>query len=151
MLIIHILFGANNNTVALGKLLTKCGFEYWDLGMDLEYKRRLGAELMRREDFLANVKRSRVENKGVELQCGGERKNAKELIDWERPETTAASALTNTSAASAATTASSKDVLENGNSSRLEENNLQTNECCQKESTPKSNRKRPHDEEVKGG
>lgn len=130
--------------MALGKLLTKCGFEYWDLGMDLEYKRRLGAELMRRVDFLANVKRSRVENKGVELQCGGERKNAKELIDWERP-------VTNTGAASAATTASSNDVLENGNSSRLEgNNNSQTNESCQKESTPKSNRKRPHDEEVKG-
>ena len=115
--------------MALGKLLAKCGFEYWDLGMDLEYKRRLGAELMRRVDFLANVRRSRVENKGVELQCGGERKNAKELIE-ERPETTTAAA------------ASPNDVLQNGNSPRLEGNNLQTNESCQKESTPKSNRKR---------
>ena len=138
-LTIHILVGANINTVALGKLLAKCGFEYWDLGMDLEYKRRLGAELMRRVDFLANVRRSRVENKGVELQCGGERKNAKELIDWERPETTTAAA------------ASPNDVLQNGNSPRLEGNNLQTNESCQKESTPKSNRKRPHNEEFKGG
>jgi hypothetical protein len=67
---------------ALGKLLTKCGFEYWDLGMDLEYKRRLGAELMGREDFVGIVKRSRTENKGVVLRCeGGGRVNAKELFD----------------------------------------------------------------------
>lgn len=70
---------------ALGKLLTKCGFEYWDLGMDMDYKRRLGAEIMSREDFVGNVKRSRVENEGLVLECGGDRTNAKELIDWEEP------------------------------------------------------------------
>ena len=72
-------------SVALGKLLTKCGFEYWDLGMDLDYKRRLGAELMPRSEWLNQVRRSRIENKGVTLQIsGGDRKNAKELISWER-------------------------------------------------------------------
>mmetsp|Transcript_5460 Transcript_5460/g.12448 ORF Transcript_5460/g.12448 Transcript_5460/m.12448 type:complete len:371 (+) Transcript_5460:172-1284(+) len=75
--------------VALGKLLTKCGFEYWDLGMDLEYKRRLGAGMIRRAEFVSKVKRSRVENKGVVLQCGGGRTNAKELVDWVQPSTAA--------------------------------------------------------------
>ena len=77
--------------LALGQLLTKCGFEYWDLGMDLDYKRRLGAELIPRSDFLAHVHRSRIENKGVELQCGREKVNAKELVDWGRTSTTATS------------------------------------------------------------
>lgn len=72
--------------VALGKLLTKCGFEYWDLGMDLEYKRRLGAGMMQRSEFVRTVKRTRVENKGTVLQCGGERKNAKEIVDWVKPQ-----------------------------------------------------------------
>lgn len=72
--------------VALGKLLTHAGFEYWDLGMALEYKTRLGAELIRRADFVSKVKLSRIENKGVELRCGGSRRNAKEILDWERPE-----------------------------------------------------------------
>ena len=76
--------------LALGQLLTKCGFEHWDLGMDLDYKRRLGAELIPRSEFLAHVHRSRIENKGVELQCGGEKVNAKELVDWGRPSTTVA-------------------------------------------------------------
>jgi len=77
--------------VALGKLLTKCGFEYWDLGMDLEYKRRLGAEMIPRAEFVSNVKRTRVVNKGVVLQCGASRRNAKELVDWvqEMPGTAA--------------------------------------------------------------
>jgi len=76
--------------LALGQLLTKCGFEYWDLGMDLDYKRRLGAELIPRSEFLTHVHRSRIENKGIELQCGGEKVNAKELVDWGRPSTTTA-------------------------------------------------------------
>lgn len=71
-----------NFEVALGKLLTKCGFEYWDLGMELEYKRRLGAELMGRDDFVTEVKRSRINNKGVVLRCRSERDSAKELINW---------------------------------------------------------------------
>ena len=59
---------------ALGNLLAECGFEYWDLGMDLEYKRRLGAELVNRDDFLRIVKRSRVrdvceDEYGEEKQC----------------------------------------------------------------------------------
>lgn len=82
----------SSQLVALGRLLMKCGFEYWDLGMDLEYKRKLGARMMRRANFVAEVRRSRTENRGVVLRCGdgkgdgkGVRKNARELVDWERP------------------------------------------------------------------
>ena len=82
---------------ALGCLLTRCGFEYWDLGMDLDYKRRLGAQLMPRDEFVANVKRTREENKGVIIQlvaacsssssddCDGvQKQNAREIIDWKK-------------------------------------------------------------------
>lgn len=75
--------------VALGKLLTDVGFQYWDLGMALEYKTRLGAKLIRRAEFVSKVRLSRVENKGVELRCEGGQRNAKEILDWKRPETEA--------------------------------------------------------------
>ena len=84
----------------LGCLLTPCGFEYWDLGMDLDYKHRLGAQLMPRDEFVANVKRTREENKGVIIQlvaacssssssssddCDGvQKQNAREIIDWKK-------------------------------------------------------------------
>jgi hypothetical protein len=69
--------------LALGKLLTQCGFEYWDLGMEMEYKLKLGAVLMRRADFVREVHRTRVEKTDTILQCTG-RKNTRELIDWDR-------------------------------------------------------------------
>ena len=69
---------------ALGKLLMECGFKYWDLGMGMEYKTQLGAEMMRRSDFLDRVHRTRVEDKLVVLRCDG-RRSAKELIDSRAP------------------------------------------------------------------
>ena len=69
---------------ALGKLLMECGFRYWDLGMGMEYKTKLGAEMMRRSDFLERVHRTRVEDKRVVLRCDG-RRSAKELIDYVAP------------------------------------------------------------------
>jgi len=69
---------------ALGKLLMECGFRYWDLGMGMEYKTKLGAEMMRRSDFLDRVHRTRVEDKRVVLRCDG-RRSAKELIDYKAP------------------------------------------------------------------
>lgn len=38
---------------ALGMLLAQAGFAFWDLGMDIDYKRELGAKLITRETFLA--------------------------------------------------------------------------------------------------
>mmetsp|Transcript_26385 Transcript_26385/g.54338 ORF Transcript_26385/g.54338 Transcript_26385/m.54338 type:complete len:367 (-) Transcript_26385:41-1141(-) len=69
--------------LALGKLLMKCGFEYWDLGMEMDYKLKIGAELMPRMSFVREVHRSRVQCRDAVLCCEGERMNAKELIDWE--------------------------------------------------------------------
>ena len=45
---------------ALGKLLCSRGFEIWDLGMDMEYKRSLGSHLMPRDEFVDNVHRIRT-------------------------------------------------------------------------------------------
>lgn len=114
--------------VALGKLLTQVGFEYWDLGMALEYKTRLGAELIRRAEFVSKVKRSRVENKGVVLRCGGSRRNAKELIDWERPGVAA------------------NNKTQNGNSQQDQNDVPQQSSDPDEEGSTKSNRKRPHEE-----
>ncbi|KAL7473855.1 hypothetical protein ACHAXS_014397 [Conticribra weissflogii] len=69
--------------LALGKLLMKCGFEYWDLGMEMDYKLKMGAELMPRMTFVREVHRSRVQCRDTVLCCEGGRMNAKELITWE--------------------------------------------------------------------
>ena len=74
---------------ALGKLLLQCGFLYWDLGMEMDYKIQLGAELIGRSDYVREVHRTRVENKDLVLRCDG-RRNAKEVIDFDRPDNAAA-------------------------------------------------------------
>jgi Leu/Phe-tRNA-protein transferase len=53
----HSLSGAGSvQLVCLGRILERAGFSFWDLGMDLEYKRRLGARLLEREEFLRRYK-----------------------------------------------------------------------------------------------
>jgi len=47
---------------ALGKLLGLCGYEMWDLGMSLDYKKKLGARNMERSDFLSCVNEMRVKH-----------------------------------------------------------------------------------------
>ena len=51
--------------------------------MKMEYKMRLGAELVKRSEFVQLIHRTRVENNDTKLQCDGKR-NARELIDWDR-------------------------------------------------------------------
>mmetsp|Transcript_5570 Transcript_5570/g.10764 ORF Transcript_5570/g.10764 Transcript_5570/m.10764 type:complete len:378 (+) Transcript_5570:172-1305(+) len=119
--------------LALGKLLMQCGFEYWDLGMTLEYKTRLGAELIPRTEFVSKVKRSRVESKGVVLRCGGSRRNAKELVDWEqRP-------------AAAAEACGSKQKNGDSQSEKMTDVPMQ-HPSSDKKGSPKPKRKRPHEE-----
>ena len=81
---------------ALGKLLLQCGFLYWDLGMEMDYKIQLGAELIGRSDYVREVHRTRVENKDLVLRCDG-RRNAKEIIDFDRPDNAAANTKTRSS------------------------------------------------------
>lgn len=123
----HVSFG--KYTVALGKLLTHAGFDYWDLGMALEYKTRLGAELISRADFVSKVKLSRIENKGVELRCGGSRRNAKEILDWELPES---------------------EVMivtpRNGKSKQDQNDDVSQPISDRRKGNASSNRKRPHEE-----
>lgn len=45
--------------VALGKLLESCGFELWDLGMELDYKIELGGKMQPRASWIAQVRRLR--------------------------------------------------------------------------------------------
>jgi hypothetical protein len=71
---------------ALGKLLLQCGFSHWDLGMEMEYKFTLGADLVARSDFVREVHRTRVEDKDLILRCN-EQNNCKEIIDFDKPDT----------------------------------------------------------------
>mmetsp|Transcript_17175 Transcript_17175/g.24281 ORF Transcript_17175/g.24281 Transcript_17175/m.24281 type:complete len:352 (-) Transcript_17175:454-1509(-) len=48
--------------VALGNLLQLCGFKTWDLGMDIEYKKNLGAQCICRDEFLNIVHGGRIFN-----------------------------------------------------------------------------------------
>ena len=48
--------------VTLGTLLVRQGFTLWDLGMDMDYKRELGAGLMTRANYVAEVRRVRETN-----------------------------------------------------------------------------------------
>jgi len=41
--------------VTLGSLLCQHGFAWWDLGMEMDYKRHLGAKLMPRDEFVRQV------------------------------------------------------------------------------------------------
>eukprot|EP00931_Biecheleriopsis_adriatica_P105371 TRINITY_DN79927_c0_g1_i1.p1 TRINITY_DN79927_c0_g1~~TRINITY_DN79927_c0_g1_i1.p1 ORF type:complete len:342 (-),score=65.89 TRINITY_DN79927_c0_g1_i1:6-1007(-) len=45
--------------VALGKLLQRCGFRLWDLGMAVDYKLQLGAKMFPRASWIACVRRLR--------------------------------------------------------------------------------------------
>jgi Leu/Phe-tRNA-protein transferase len=63
---------------ALGQFLWEQGFEMWDLGMELEYKQRLGARNMPRHEFVQTVKELR--DKDTLLLKLEEPKCCKEMI-----------------------------------------------------------------------
>mmetsp|Transcript_7760 Transcript_7760/g.8878 ORF Transcript_7760/g.8878 Transcript_7760/m.8878 type:complete len:419 (+) Transcript_7760:54-1310(+) len=78
---------------ALGCLLTACGFGLWDLGMDMEYKRKLGAEIYYRSKFIQAIHNLRTNEKASlrlpTVTCDDEKNkafpknliNARDLID----------------------------------------------------------------------
>lgn len=68
---------------ALGMLLQQQGFRMWDLGMDLEYKKKLGAHLMKREIFVEEVRKAREEGPDLILKCS-ERVNIKGILKPEQ-------------------------------------------------------------------
>ena len=71
--------------LTLGRLLSQTGFTLWDLGMDMEYKRDLGSQLMPRLEYVQEVKRVRVMNGYVVLPTGQEPINCREIIDRQVP------------------------------------------------------------------
>jgi Leu/Phe-tRNA-protein transferase len=52
---------------ATGRLLQSCGYRWWDLGMDMAYKRHLGAVLLDRPDFVQQVHACRTQRPTVAL------------------------------------------------------------------------------------
>lgn len=73
---------------ALGKILTLSGYEMWDLGMTLDYKKSLGAQSMDRLDFINCVKTMRVKSPsdcrsdGCHLRCDT-KMNCKEIFNMD--------------------------------------------------------------------
>jgi Leu/Phe-tRNA-protein transferase len=65
-----------------GKMLFSAGFTVWDLGMDMDYKRSLGAQLVPRDDFVRMVHSTR-ERDGHTVQLGvpAGRVNARSIMD----------------------------------------------------------------------
>ena len=54
----------------------------------MEYKLSLGADLVARSDFVREVHRTRDEDKDLVLRCNEENNNCKEIIDFDKPDTT---------------------------------------------------------------
>ena len=64
---------------AMGKLLCHANFDLWDLGMDMDYKRKLGAVLMPRSDFVNHIHTVREDYKPLAV-CH-QHVNCKIIID----------------------------------------------------------------------
>jgi hypothetical protein len=71
--------------VALGRLLVEQGFHLWDLGMDMEYKRGIGARLMPRDTFVRHVHQVRETQDHLVLPSGKPAQNCKDVIDRNQP------------------------------------------------------------------
>lgn len=65
---------------ATGCLLRSHGFHMWDLGMDLEYKRSLGAILLSKGEFFDKLKNCR-DDAAVKHLCLNTKTSAKNIID----------------------------------------------------------------------
>jgi hypothetical protein len=62
----------------LGRLLSKCGFELWDLGMDMDYKQTLGAWLVPRHEFVQQFRELRCKSRTLSCPLP---MNARSIID----------------------------------------------------------------------
>jgi Leu/Phe-tRNA-protein transferase len=72
---------------ATGRLLLTCGYRWWDLGMDMEYKRELGAMLLDRPDFVQQVRSCRTQRPTVDLTAFDLPRNCRALIDQNSMDT----------------------------------------------------------------
>jgi len=70
----------------LGRLLQARGYDIWDFGMEMGYKKALGAKLLPRAQWLAQVKLLR-DKEAPDLKIEG-KKSAREIIDLIHPPTT---------------------------------------------------------------
>jgi hypothetical protein len=76
--------------VTLGQWLKMQGFTYWDLGMDMPYKRNLGSQLIPRREFLQMVHDVRHEMQHLTLPVSSSKINCRDVIDgtatWTKSE-----------------------------------------------------------------
>ena len=70
---------------ALGQFLWKEGFDIWDLGMKLDYKKKLGARVMGRLEFVERVKELRGGKMGLMI-CDEARNCRSIIVDSKREE-----------------------------------------------------------------
>jgi hypothetical protein len=82
---------------ALGCLLQRFGFETWDLGMVMDYKTRLGAVIMERDDFVRLVRSVRQTQSHLQLlptqdpsgvSSSSTQWNCRQLLDQIQPKPT---------------------------------------------------------------
>jgi len=71
----------------MGRLLQARGYDLWDFGMEMDYKKALGANSIPRAQWLAQVKQFR-DKAAPDLKI--EKKSAREIIDFDRPPLTSA-------------------------------------------------------------
>ena len=69
----------NVQLAALGGLLQRLKFQLWDLGMDMEYKQKLGAAKVPRAEWVRMVREQRTARTDLRMAT---RTSAKQLIDF---------------------------------------------------------------------
>lgn len=69
----------------LGRLLEQEGFDMWDLGMEMDYKKSLGCRLMPRAQFVQHVHAVRHTKGHLKLPKMAVPQNAKPIVDQQQP------------------------------------------------------------------
>jgi len=67
---------------ALGKLLQQSGFQLWDLGMEMDYKRSLGGTLYPRASWIASERKFRQTEVDLNLRSQDASATTRELLVW---------------------------------------------------------------------
>jgi len=99
---------------ALGKLLERSGFEYWDFGMELGYKKDLGSKTIPRAEWISLVQSTRDKVVGG-FACGtseNPKESCLELINWNQKKESSSGPITNpTTTTNTTTTTTTTDTV----------------------------------------
>ena len=94
---------------ATAKLLARSGYALWDLGMELPYKTKLGAQLLPRDAFLKRLRQARAVG-ALRLYPCKQRECCRRLIDCPRVPVVSPPATDDSASATSETTASTDTV-----------------------------------------